>query len=396
MEKKTKLFESYLVFSDGKKVIVKAKLAYKGLEKFGYFIIYLIPLLVIWYAPPNSINMPLFLIILKIFLMIAALIIVIPGIKQLLSKTILVLDKEKNTLKLDLDHEELAISDIKGIEITEINSPESEDTYYQLKFVLPGGEKTSSFALLKYTHAKEIADVILPTSQQSERPKFKRLISEKLMWLILLICILTIFVSAVTYRNPKKTKSPTPLNTYPSAISPSSYALSTSPTLSDPSIADWRMYVNSERLYSFRYPPDWYVDKNDGKHMMNKDINETVYLRQNTKPCYHPCSNFETAQEIQISSYTIDTTTIRTLKGFVNSKFGVSITTPITINNIQGLRVDNISGKYYYDREDIFIKNSNYIYQVAWIKMPATKEITEEMFNKILSTFRFTEPQPSQ
>src|SRR5207249_1847722 len=152
----------------------------------------------------------------------------------------------------------------------------------------------------------------------------------------------------------------------------------------------WKVYVNNKRSYSFRHPPDWYVDKIDGKYINDQDINETVYLRQITKPCFHPCDP-ETAQEIQISSYTIDNANIPTLRGFVNSKFGNPVSAPITINNTQGLRTNNISGKSYFNREDIFIKNKNDIYQIAWIKMPATKEITEEMFNKILSTFKFTD-----
>jgi hypothetical protein len=60
--------------------------------------------------------------------------------------------------------------------------------------------------------------------------------------------------------------------------------------------------------------------------------------------------------------------------------------TPITIDGIEGLRTSDIARRF--EEDNIFLKKDNKIYQITWINTPATKQITGELLNKLLTTVK--------
>lgn len=151
-------------------------------------------------------------------------------------------------------------------------------------------------------------------------------------------------------------------------------------------IADWKTYAMSKGLYSFRYPPDWHVSE----EKQNGYTIPVVILRPNTAPCPSSINPFtcQTAQEISIA---IDNNANNaSLTDFLNQRFGQfkPTYTPLAISGLEGLRTSGIPGEF--EQENVFVKNHATIYRIAWIKGQATKQITEAMFNQILSTFKLT------
>lgn len=164
MEKSTLLFDDFFVKNTDKKLIIKAKLVYHGLEKFGYYMISLIPLVILWYIPGIISGFFYRFSFIKLLLLIAIILTVFiitnHFVKRLLSRTILAFNKEKNTLKFGFHEDTLRISEIKNIDIQEEDHIDAEDYVYKLKFHLSDGSKTSIFAFTTFSMAKEIVDIL--------------------------------------------------------------------------------------------------------------------------------------------------------------------------------------------------------------------------------------------
>jgi hypothetical protein len=161
MEKEIKIFDEYSVSSDGTKITIKAKPVFNGIEKVGYYFIYLIPAIVIYYTPFHSPTLQIWgTILLKVALMAIIFILTKPLIKRLFFKALFVIDREKNTLKSELDNDTFALSEVKEIAIIEDQLKKSDEKFYKLQFHLSEGEKASPFAFTTYNHVKEILDVI--------------------------------------------------------------------------------------------------------------------------------------------------------------------------------------------------------------------------------------------
>jgi hypothetical protein len=167
MERKTPLFESYLTITSPSKVVIKAGLAYRGLEKFGYPFIALIPSSIIWFIDfslPDPVQWPL-----RITLMVLAYFITRKFVHRYLSRTILILDKTKHVFKSDLDAFEVPFTDIKDVLTEEVKTQSSgkENTSYSLKYLTPNGTKSSAFAFTSYNNVNELASVIMNVTQEA-------------------------------------------------------------------------------------------------------------------------------------------------------------------------------------------------------------------------------------
>jgi hypothetical protein len=91
----------------------------------------------------------------------------------------------------------------------------------------------------------------------------------------------------------------------------------------------------------------------------------------------------------QIFVETIENSQKQTLTAYLNQKFGRFKLKfiPFTISGVVGLRTGHIPGQF--DHENIFVEYKSNIYQIVWTKTLSADQITEEQFNKFLSTFKF-------
>lgn len=160
MDEKIKLFDEYFITENDKQLTLKALAKFNGFEKFGFYILYLIPAPFIWYIPIVNKEFALLIAIIKILLIILLIIVFRPLIRKILSNKLLVLDKEKKVLKSILDNDSIKLSEIKEIEILEEKLLQNDNTFYKLKFKLSDGDKTSNFAFTRHDRAKEIKDII--------------------------------------------------------------------------------------------------------------------------------------------------------------------------------------------------------------------------------------------
>jgi hypothetical protein len=148
----------------------------------------------------------------------------------------------------------------------------------------------------------------------------------------------------------------------------------------------WKTYTNKEQGISFNYLNDWNVSE-------NKQYGY-VTLRSNIAPCPSPRGNpfiCRTGQHIYITTYSSANNV--SITEFINKKYGSFESgfeptyTYVSIGGAKGLRTSDIPGQF--DAENVFVKNNNKIYNITWDKNPAEKQITEDEFNKFLSTFKF-------
>ncbi len=155
------VFDDCIVLGNKNKVTVKARLLHTGLGKFGYWVLFLIPLAFVYYFPIDNIPYSVAIVI-KVILMGILLFATHKLLIYVMSNTIITIDKEKKMLKSDLDNFTTNVGDIKEVSVIEEQPQESgaKDNLYRIKFILAEGEKTSSFAFSTYNKAKKVLDVI--------------------------------------------------------------------------------------------------------------------------------------------------------------------------------------------------------------------------------------------
>lgn len=102
-----------------------------------------------------------------------------------------------------------------------------------------------------------------------------------------------------------------------------------------------------------------------------------------------PCTNYpdcEFAEDIFISKYS-NTTIDKHIKQSAGNIAYETI--PITVGGIQGIRTDDLPGRF--ENDQVFIEKGGSVWEIVLIKSGVGKTISNEIFDLILSTFKFTQ-----
>lgn len=161
MDHQAKLFDNFIVLKKEEKTIFKGQLAYYGLERFGYLLLYLVPPALMYYCPFPSFGVAsvdfVFHILIKFVLMVAAFLLGKKYIRIFLSRTLLVVDKSKQTLVLDLDGESIGTPSVKDIVFVQEDWEEAgiKTSYFRIKVLTEDTEKQTGFAFASSKKAEK-------------------------------------------------------------------------------------------------------------------------------------------------------------------------------------------------------------------------------------------------
>lgn len=158
MDQDVKLFNSFSVQRDKGKLRINIELIFYGLDKFGYYSLYIIPLALSFYLPINLTVIGA--VIIKTIIMIFLVIITRLILARLFSSPVLIINKAENKMESKLDLDTILLSEIKDMAIMEYHPEGSNVTMYKIKFILQDGEKTLPFSLTKYRIAEDMLHVI--------------------------------------------------------------------------------------------------------------------------------------------------------------------------------------------------------------------------------------------
>jgi hypothetical protein len=164
MKPTDRIFDDFVVSKKGKgRTSFKAKLAFKGLEKFGIGGIYLIGLGIAYYIPTGG---GAFFLVLKTLAAICIFLVVRKIINKLSTIALFTLDKSNASLSSHLDSFHAKLEDIKAISVIEEAVGGSEEMQYRLRFTLKDGEKTSAFAFTSFDTAEALVKEIKSASEE--------------------------------------------------------------------------------------------------------------------------------------------------------------------------------------------------------------------------------------
>ncbi len=164
------------------------------------------------------------------------------------------------------------------------------------------------------------------------------------------------------------------------------------PTPTTDPTANWKTYINALGGYSVKYPSDWGILEE-----MNTNISKSIPTGQ-ISPVAFPQTVNNYGQRIFFGVYENQSSSI---DDFVKTNIMAGNDTsfvkykPITIDGIQGEETTSLPGQT--DNDQVFVKKGQRIYDIVWIKSLGGKTITQEIFNQIVSTFKFTTciPRPA-
>lgn len=203
---------------------------------------------------------------------------------------------------------------------------------------------------------------------KSAKPK-RKIHIPKIAILIGFFIVLLILMEGGLYlaKKSKSNSTPTPTPAQTSQVSPTS----------DPT-EEWLTYEGDG--FNFKYPE-------------NFEIRGTIRGASQLKisPKIEPCTNnnCDYADEIVFSE--IPNTT---LDKYSKQNFGnINNLNPlfITIDGFEGIRSQEIPSQYPVDT--VFIENNRSLWLIAHINLSKNSTISTETFNKVLSSFKFTNPQ---
>ena len=139
--------------------------------------------------------------------------------------------------------------------------------------------------------------------------------------------------------------------------------------------SDWKTFADTNFNISFKYPPDFEASKSE----------DSIIINPKVKPCTN-YPNCEYSEEIFVSKYS--NTTIN--KQIKQSAGNIAYETiPITIDGIQGIRTDDLPGRF--ENDQVLVEKDGNVLEIVLIKSGLGKTISSEIFDLILSTFKFTQ-----
>lgn len=144
---------------------------------------------------------------------------------------------------------------------------------------------------------------------------------------------------------------------------------------------NWKTYTTNFGRYFFQYPPDWRIIRNE---------NNVIELGRNTRSCPDGDNTNECKTPTIIHIIYNENKSDGQLIDYLKKIYGERNYQSITLNDKEGLNFDIILNRTDQVKE-VFVKNKSYIYNISWIKN-ADNQITQDQFDKFLSTFKFPWP----
>lgn len=177
-------------------------------------------------------------------------------------------------------------------------------------------------------------------------------------WIFIAVAFVVLFVALYALL-PKQTLAPTQTS---QTVSPTS----------DPATADWQTYTDTKNGFSIKYPPSW-IKQMDGERIILSPFPQC----QSIKNCDRMPDLIFIGKETQ-NHYD----QARQFMKDNNSKF-----TNISMAGYPAIETKESAGVAEGDQVWIF-KNKD-IYSIDLVKVGSPDNISDSLYNQILSTFRF-------
>jgi len=178
--------------------------------------------------------------------------------------------------------------------------------------------------------------------------------------------------------------------------------------------ADWKTYANSEYGFEVKYPESYSVLENVPKqgitpssytsalkNAKTETLNETTFI-DSKKASSYDGARTENDEIVRVTVYNNGNN--YTLEQWLakyreNSPVGVGLSFGMTDDEQKEITVDSVEGLIgdlgccMTYQHSVFLKNENKVYQIAGSILDFETRIypNEEMFNQMISTFKFTE-----
>ncbi len=165
---------------------------------------------------------------------------------------------------------------------------------------------------------------------------------------------------------------------------PQKQQTATVPTPTIDPTANWKTYANMQYEYSFRYPPNFYqipIDKNTLQFTPIPWPSGEIGQNELNKVGY--------GIGVLVSSTNQSLEEIASKYDQFKTRPGYS-STPITIDGVSGLKLTSVAIDFPTDAVVVLKNNREYFIYVKYYSLEKTIE-AKNIFNQILSTFKFTQ-----